>query len=57
MIESTSDGYEGRAEFQGPEVDGTCTVETDRELSVGDFVQGVVVANDGVDLIVEEIAN
>jgi len=57
MIENVSDEYEGRAEFQGPEVDGTCTVETDRELRIGDFVQGIVIGNDGVDLIVEEISN
>jgi ribosomal protein S12 methylthiotransferase RimO len=57
MIESTADGFEGRADFQGPEVDGTCIVETERELQVGDFIQGIVIANDGVDLIVEEISN
>ena len=57
MIESDSDGYEGRADFQGPEVDGTCTVDTDRKLKIGEFVAGVVVANDGVDLVVEEIIN
>ncbi len=57
MVESVDDGYEGRAEFQGPEVDGTCRIETDRELSVGDFVTCVVVGNEGVDLIVEEIIN
>lgn len=57
MIESILEGYEGRADFQGPEVDGTCLVETERELQIGDFIQGVVVGNDGVDLIVEEISN
>jgi ribosomal protein S12 methylthiotransferase RimO len=57
MIESDDDGYEGRADFQGPEVDGTCTLLTDRTLEIGDFVTGVVVSNDGADLIVEEITN
>jgi ribosomal protein S12 methylthiotransferase RimO len=57
MIESDNDGYEGRADFQGPEVDGTCTLLTDRTLEIGEFVTGVVVANDGADLIVEEISN
>ena len=57
MIESDDDGYEGRADFQGPEVDGTCTLLTDRTLEIGEFVTGVVVSNDGADLIVEEIIN
>lgn len=57
LIESVEEGFEGRAAFQGPEVDGTCVVETDRELVVGEFVTGIVIANDGVDLIVEEIMN
>ena len=57
LIENVLDGYEGRAEFQGPEVDGSCTVLTERDLQVGDFVSGVVVSNDGADLVVEEIAN
>jgi ribosomal protein S12 methylthiotransferase RimO len=57
MIESDNDGYEGRADFQGPEVDGTCTLLTDRTLEIGEFVTGVVVSNDGADLIVEEISN
>jgi MiaB/RimO family radical SAM methylthiotransferase len=43
---------EGRAECQGPEVDGTTTLEgAAGELAVGDFVTAVVVAADGVDLI------
>lgn len=57
LIENVLDGFEGRAEFQGPEVDGSCTVLTERDLQVGDFVSGVVVSNDGADLVVEEIAN
>lgn len=57
LIESVSDNIEGRAEFQGPEVDGSCTVLSERELQVGDFVTGVVISNDGADLVVEEIAN
>ena len=57
LIESVSDGYEGRAEFQGPEVDGSCEVISERDLQVGDFVSAVVISNDGADLVVEEISN
>jgi ribosomal protein S12 methylthiotransferase len=42
---------EGRAAHQGPEVDGTTRIEV--PASVGDFVDAVVVATDGVDLIAE----
>jgi MiaB/RimO family radical SAM methylthiotransferase len=43
---------EGRAECQGPEVDGTTTVDaTPDGTAVGDFVTAEVVAADGVDLI------
>ncbi len=45
----------GRAEFQGPEVDGTCELVMPRDagLSIGALVSATVVASDGVDLIVE----
>lgn len=55
LIESTDEGFEGRAEFQGPEVDGTCTVKSLQPLEIGDMVEGVITGNDGVDLLVEEI--
>ena len=52
LVESTEDGVpEGRAEHQGPEVDGTTTIEGSVGLSVGDLVTGEVVGTDGVDLI------
>lgn len=57
LIESIDEEFEGRSEFQGPEVDGTCTVISQRSLKVGDIVTGLVVATDGVDLIVEESLN
>jgi ribosomal protein S12 methylthiotransferase RimO len=44
---------EGRTEFQGPEVDGTTYVETDRELAVGEVVDVVIVDTDGADLVGE----
>jgi ribosomal protein S12 methylthiotransferase RimO len=47
LIES-EDG-EGRAEHQGPDVDGTTTVEGTH--AVGDIVMATVVASDGADLI------
>jgi ribosomal protein S12 methylthiotransferase RimO len=46
----------GRAEHQGPEVDGVCLVRTApgaRPVPVGSFVDGVVVDAVGVDLVVE----
>jgi tRNA A37 methylthiotransferase MiaB len=43
---------EGRAEHQGPEVDGTTTILGDIEgLAVGDLVDAVAVGHDGVDLV------
>jgi ribosomal protein S12 methylthiotransferase RimO len=52
------DTAEGRAEHQGPEVDGTTTlvgtlVEGAATLRVGDLVEGVVVDSEGVDLVAE----
>ena len=42
----------GRAALQGPEVDGTTSLEcAPAAVSVGDLVQAVVVASDGVDLV------
>lgn len=44
---------EGRTEFQGPEVDGTTYVETDRVLAIGEVVDVVIVETDGADLVGE----
>ena len=45
-------GAEGRADHQGPEVDGTTRLEpSDLRLSVGDLVAADVVGSDGVDLV------
>jgi tRNA A37 methylthiotransferase MiaB len=46
----------GRAEHQGPDVDGVCLVRSGPEgalPAVGSFVEGVVVESVGVDLVVE----
>ena len=48
---------EGRAEHQGPEVDGTTTlVGAVAGLAVGDLVAAVAVGHDGVDLVAEPVA-
>ncbi len=57
LVEGVDGGVaSGRAEHQGPEVDGTTSVRGVR-LSVGDLVWGRVVATDGVDLIAREEAS
>ncbi|MDO5501044.1 MAG: 30S ribosomal protein S12 methylthiotransferase RimO [Propionibacteriaceae bacterium] len=43
----------GRAEHQGPEVDGTCELVGDAAPGIGEVVDGVVVDSDGVDLVAE----
>jgi ribosomal protein S12 methylthiotransferase len=54
LVERVEDGAaEGRAEHQGPEVDGVTTLPGIRHARVGDLVDAVVVAADGVDLVAE----
>jgi ribosomal protein S12 methylthiotransferase len=59
LVESVEGGpdlvVEGRAAHQGPEVDGSTTVEgvSDR-VAVGDMIQAVVVGSEGVDLVARE---
>lgn len=55
LVEHAADRIVGRAMHQGPEVDGT--VLYTGAAAVGDLVPGVVVATDGVDLIVEGVRN
>ncbi|MCI2420574.1 30S ribosomal protein S12 methylthiotransferase RimO [Saccharopolyspora sp. K220] len=45
----------GRADHQGPEVDGECLVADPGEVRVGDVVRCRVVASEGVDLVVRPI--
>jgi tRNA A37 methylthiotransferase MiaB len=54
LIEET--GNQGRSEHQGPEVDGSTTVVSDRELAVGTIVRGVVIDSMGVDLVAKQIS-
>lgn len=55
LVEAIEDGVPiGRAEHQGPEVDGTTSVPAGGSLAVGDLVNGRVVAAEGVDLIAHE---
>ncbi len=61
LVESVgSDGVEGRvegrAEHQGPEVDGTTTLDGS-QARVGDLVTAEVIATDGVDLIAVPLDN
>ena len=53
LVESVEDGVvEGRAAHQGPEVDGSTTVEdVPDHVVVGDMIQGLVVGSEGVDLV------
>jgi ribosomal protein S12 methylthiotransferase len=44
---------EGRAEHQGPEVDGSTTLLGATGVAVGDLVRATVVASEGVDLVAE----
>jgi ribosomal protein S12 methylthiotransferase len=57
LVESVDEdgSVEGRAEHQGPEVDGVTTLTTagSRVPAVGDLVPAVVVASEGVDLVAE----
>ncbi|CAN5700407.1 30S ribosomal protein S12 methylthiotransferase RimO [soil metagenome] len=55
LVESTEDGdVAGRAEHQGPEVDGTTYLDGPGP-QVGDLVRAVVVDTDGADLIAREV--
>ncbi len=55
LVESIEEGAEGRAEHQGPEVDGTTRVVGEPGLGVGDLVTATVIGTDGVDLVAEAI--
>lgn len=49
-------GNLGRAEHQGPEVDGNTTIVSEQEFKVGDFISAVVTATDGVDLLAKPVS-
>ena len=46
------DGCAGRAEHQGPEVDGECLLVDPGNVVVGDVLRCEVVGSEGVDLVV-----
>ncbi len=46
-----ADLQEGRAEHQGPEVDGSTTLQSQRKYAVGDYVDAIVSEASGADLI------
>jgi ribosomal protein S12 methylthiotransferase len=59
LVESLDDSpdgpvAEGRADHQGPEVDGTTRLSSGR-FAVGDLVRAVVVAAEGADLVAEPL--
>ena len=49
------DDVVGRADHQGPEVDGECLIDGADELAVGDLVRCEVVDSEGVDLVVRPL--
>ncbi|PKW19451.1 30S ribosomal protein S12 methylthiotransferase RimO [Saccharopolyspora spinosa] len=56
LVERVSDEEcAGRADHQGPEVDGECLVADPGEVSVGDVLHCRVVESEGVDLVVRPI--
>ncbi|MDA3643679.1 30S ribosomal protein S12 methylthiotransferase RimO [Saccharopolyspora indica] len=56
LVERIDDGeVVGRADHQGPEVDGECLVEDAGEVGVGDVLRCRVVDSEGVDLVVRPV--
>jgi ribosomal protein S12 methylthiotransferase len=56
LVESVSEEHglvEGRADHQGPEVDGTTRLTGAGDHAVGDLVAAVIVASEGADLVAE----
>ena len=51
MVEEIDEAVIGRAEHQGPEVDGCVTLVDAAAVSVGDIVDVEFVGSDGVDLV------
>jgi ribosomal protein S12 methylthiotransferase len=58
-VEDAGEGWsaEGRAEHQGPEVDGTTRLLGDRPYDVGDLVRAVVVGSEGADLVAAPVGD
>lgn len=52
LIEDTEDGaYIGRSPLEAPEIDGVIKVETDKELTIGEFVNVRITDCDAYDLV------
>ncbi len=51
VLVEDADLQEGRAEHQGPEVDGSTTLHSQRKYQVGDYVDAIVSEATGADLI------
>ena len=50
LIEDAQE-QEGRAEHQGPEVDGSTFIQSGRKFKVGEYVDAVISENNGADLV------
>ena len=56
LVEEVDGGLvEGRADHQGPEVDGTTTLLDAPQARVGDLLDAVVVTSEGVDLVARAV--
>jgi ribosomal protein S12 methylthiotransferase len=51
MVDHISDLIEARAEHQGPETDGTLTLQSDQILEVGKIYSAEIIDAEGVDLV------
>ena len=51
IVESLTDGIEGRTEFQGPETDGMTTLIGISEAAIGDVYEITIVDSEGADLV------
>lgn len=51
------DGNVGRADHQGPEVDGITTVLSEQALSIGTIVHAQIVQTEGIDLIAQVVTD
>ena len=57
LVERVGEECAGRAEHQGPEVDGECLVTDPGPVQVGEVLRCQVVDTDGVDLVVRPVGD
>ena len=55
VLVEDADEQEGRAEHQGPDVDGSTCIKSRNKYRVGEYVDAVVSEVSGVDLIAQVI--